>query len=153
MTVKSRRIIPDAAPLDRGMLDSAASPVRVLFGVIFLGWSWVSTVIILGAVLAPAFKSAWVEGVPNSYLVGFVFAFLVTVVEFVSAGRWPIVYTFILLALDAPFTTWQTYQWLTSIVGALTIISTAGAVGIGFASLICGVIAAIFGELLLFGRR
>lgn len=152
MTVKSRRI-GGAAPLDRAMLDSAASPVRVLFGVIFLGWSWVSTVIILGAVLAPAITSVVIDGVPTSYLVAFGFALLVTVVEFVSAGRWPVVYALVLLILDAPFTTYQTYGWLTSFVASLTIITTMGAVAIGFVSLVCGIIAAIFGEVLLFGRR
>lgn len=152
MAVRSQRT-SKVAPLDRAILDSAASPVRVLFGIIFLGWSWVSTVIILGDVLAPAFRSALIEGLPDSYLAAFGFAFLVTVVEFVAAGRWPVVYALVLLVLDAPFTTWQTYQWLTSIIGTLTIITTLGAVGIGFVSLVCGVIAAIFGELLLFGRR
>lgn len=150
--VRSRRIT-NAAPLDRAILDSAASPVRVLFGVLFLGWSWVSTVIIIGGVFTPAIRGALISGVPNSYLAGFIFALLVTVVEFVSAGRWPAVYAIILLVLDAPFTTWQTYQWLTSIVEALTIIAPAGAVGIGVVSLVCGIVAAIFGELLLFGRR
>lgn len=152
MTVKSRRM-GGAAPLDRAILDSAASPVRVLFGIIFLGWSWASTVLILGGALAPAFPGPLTEGIPTSYPIALLIAFGVTVVEFVSAGRWPIVYALVLLILDAPFTTYQTYQWLTSIVSALTIISMAGAVGIGIASLICGIIAAIFGEVLLFGRR
>ena len=152
MTVKSRRL-GGAAPLDRAMLDSAASPVRVAFGIIFLGWSWVSTVIILGKLLAPVLSSAFIPGVPNSYLAAFVFALLVTTVEFVSAGRWPIAYAFVLGFLDAPFTTYQTYTWLTSIIGAITIITPAGAVGIGVVSLIGGIAAAIFGELLLFGRR
>lgn len=152
MTVKSRRM-GGAAPLDRAILDSAASPVRVLFGIIFLGWSWASTVLILGGALAPVFSVSIIEGVPTSYVVGLAIAFGVTVVEFVSAGRWPIIYALVLLILDAPFTTYQTYQWLTSIVSALTIVSTVGAVGVGIASLICGIVAAIFGEVLLFGRR
>ena len=142
------------APLDRALLDSAASPVRVLFGVLFLGWSWVSTVIIVGRFFAPAFGSALVPGVPNSYLAAFGLALGVTAVEFVAAGRWPLVYTLVLLVLDAPFTSWQTYQWLTSIVTALTMtISLGGAIAIGIGSVIGGIIAAVFGELLLFGRR
>lgn len=151
MAVKSRHITP--APLDRAILDSAASPVRVFFGILFLGWSWVSTVLIAGKFLAPALSSALIPGIPDSYLMAFAGALLVTALEFVSAGRWPPVYLFVLLVLDAPFTTWQTYQWLTSLVGALTIITTAGAIGIGLASLTCGVVAAVLGELLLFGRR
>lgn len=152
MTVKSRRI-GGAAPLDRAILDSAASPVRVLFGVLFLGWSWVSTVLIVGAFLAPAFTASEDAPVPTSYLIGFGFAFLVSVVEFVAAGRWPIVYAVVLLILDAPFTTYQTHQWLTSIVSALTMVGTMGAAVMWAVSLVCGIVAAIFGEVLLFGRR
>lgn len=150
--VHSRRL-SGAAPLDRAILDSAASPTRVFFGILFLAWSWVSTVIILGRALSPAIPSAVVPGVPDSYLVAFGFALLVTAVEFVSAGRWPVAYTLVLLTLDAPFTTYQTYGWLTTILTPLTTMTTAGYVGIGLASLIGGVVAAIFGEVLLFGRR
>lgn len=148
------RPLTNAAPLDRAILDSAASPVRVFFGILFLGWSWVSTVLILGRLLVPILSTTLIPGIPSSYLVAFAFALLVTAVEFVSAGRWHVVYALILLILDAPFTTYQTYQWLTAILTPLVeVITIAGAVGIGFSSLICGIIAAIFGELLLFGRR
>lgn len=147
------RPLAGAAPLDRTLLDSAASPTRVIFGILFLAWSWVSTVIIFGRLLAPSVRSALVPGVPDSYLVAFGFALLVTAAEFVSAGRWPVAYWPILLLLDAPFTTWQTYTWVSAVVEPLTAVSTAGKIGIGAASLICGIIAAIFGELLLFGRR
>lgn len=150
--VQSRKLT-NAAPLDRAILDSAATPVRVFFGIVFLAWSWVSTVIILGRLLAPAISSTLIPGIPDSYLVAFAFALAVTAIEFVSAGRWIPVYVFVLLILDAPFTTYQTYGWLTAVIEPLTTITTAGAVGIGIVSLVCGIIAAIFGELLLFGRR
>jgi hypothetical protein len=150
--IQSRKLT-GAAPLDRAILDSAASPVRVAFGVLFLGWSWVSTVLILGRLLAPAIPSSLIEGIPNSYLAALGFAFAVTIVEFVSAGRWPVAYALVLLVLDAPFTAWQTYQWLTTIIAPLTTTTTAGATGIGILSTICGIVAAIFGELLFFGKR
>jgi hypothetical protein len=151
--VHSRHI---AAPLDRAILDSAASPVRVLFGILFLAWSWVSTVLILGGLLAPAIPSALFEAIPNSYLVAFGFALLITAVEFVAAGRWPLAYTLVLLILDAPFTAWQTYGWLTAIIEPIdphTTITIGGSITIGLVAIICGIVAAIFGELLLFGRR
>jgi len=44
--VRSRPI--GGPPLDRALLDSAASPVRMLFGALFLGWSWISTIILGG---------------------------------------------------------------------------------------------------------
>lgn len=149
--VQSRRL--NAAPLDRAMLDSAASPVRVLFGILFLAWSWISTVLILGKLLAPAISSALIPGVPSSYLVALGFALGVTAIELVSAGRWALIYTLVLLALDVPFTAITTYGWLTTIIAPLTPITQAGAIGIGIVAVLCGVVAAIFGEVLLFGRR
>lgn len=145
----------NAPPLDRSMLDSAASPTRTLFGLLFLAWSWVSTVVVLGAFLVPALPGAGL-GVPNSALVALGVALLVTALEFVSAGRWPPVYWFVLLLFDAPFTAIQTHAWLAVLVAPYLVDGTitAGAdVAIWFVSSVAGVIAAILGELLLFGRR
>lgn len=142
------RPLHSAAPLDRAMLDSAASPTRVIFGILFLAWSWLSTVLILGRLLSASMDSAIVP-----YLIAFGFALLVTFAEFVSAGRWPAAYWPILLLLDAPFTTYQTYTWLTAFIEPLTTITDNGRIGIGLAALIGGILAAIFGELLLFGKR
>lgn len=147
------RPLASAAPLDRAILDSAASPLRVFFGILFLAWSWVSTVLVLGRLLAPTVPSALIPGLPDSYLVAFGFALLITAAEFVSAGRWPVAYWLVLLLFDAPFTTWQTYRWLIAIIQPLTTITTAGHIGVGLVALVCGIAAAIFGELLLFGRR
>src|SRR5262245_29653538 len=110
------RPLASAAPLPRTWLDSAASPLRVFFGIVFLAWSWVSTVLILGKLLAPALRGALLEGVPDSYIAAIGFALLVTAAEFVSAGRWPGAYWAVLLLADAPFTTWQTHAWLALIV-------------------------------------
>lgn len=161
MSVKSRPLNGQLAPLDRAILDSAASPVRVAFGILFLGWSWVSTVLIGGKLLAPLAPTEVAPGVPVSFAIALGFAVLVTAIEFVAAGRWPVVYALVLLICDAPFTTWQTYKWATAIIEPLTVIvpggepqvSMVGYIGIGVASAICGIIAAICGELLLFGRR
>lgn len=150
MTVNSKPIKSGAAPLDRAMLDSAASPTRVLFGLIFLAWSWVSTVLIGGDFLTPLFTSALAP-----YVAALVFALLVTGIEFVSAGRWPGVYWPVLLLLDAPFTTVQTHGWITALAEpyAKEALSAGADAVVWAAALICGIIAAIFGELLLFGRR
>lgn len=154
MSVRSRPTTP--APLDRAMLDSAASPTRVFFGILFLAWSWVSTVLILGRILGPAFPAA-PAGVQNSYLVAVGVAIGVTALEFVSAGRWPFVYWPVLLLFDAPFTTAQTHSWLTVLIQPYMQPATEIPLGIDaviwIAALVCGIIAAIFGELLLFGRR
>src|SRR5258708_973716 len=107
-----------APPLPRHWLDSIATPVRVLFGLIFIAWSWVSTVIIVGTWLRPLLHNATIPGAPDWFLVAFAFAILVTVVEFVSSDRWPPIYWIVLLVLDASFTTWQTHTWLLIIVQA-----------------------------------
>lgn len=147
MSVTSKPL-NSAAPLDRALLDSAASPTRVFFGILFLAWSWLSTVLILGKLL-----SVSMDGTLTPHLIAFAFALLVTFAEFVSAGRWPIAYWPILLLLDAPFTTYQTYAWLSALIQPLTTITDQGRIGIGVAALIGGILAAIFGELLLFGKR
>lgn len=159
MSVESRPLVNgqsrgSAAPLDRRMLDSAASPTRVFFGLVFLAWSWVSTVLIGGRLLAPAIPGAGL-GVPDSYLVAFAFALLVTGLEFVSAGRWPIVYWPVLIFLDAPFTTYQTHAWFTALATPYAPGGISGGMDLllWLLALVCGIIAAICGELLLFGRR
>ena len=58
-----------------------------------------------------------------------------------------------MLLLDASLTTWQTRAWLLIIVEAQTEIALAGHVAIWIASFIGGIIAAKFGEVLLFGKR
>lgn len=150
--VRSRPL--NAAPLDRAMLDSAASPTRVFFGLLFLAWSWVSTVLVLGKFLTPALPGALAD-VPTSYIVALVLALVVTGLEFVSAGRWQGVYWPVLLLLDAPFTTVQTHGWLTALIQpyAQEALSAGADSVVWIVAFICGIIAAIFGELLLFGRR
>jgi hypothetical protein len=149
--VNSRQI---AAPLDRAILDSAATPVRVFFGSLFIVWSWASTIIIVGWFLEPLLSNRSAFGImPQRYAAGLLLAFLVTAAEFVSAGRWPLAYTIVLLLGDASFTTWQTHTWLSTLISARAEVTAAGDVGLWLVSLICGVVAAVCGELLLFGRR
>jgi hypothetical protein len=142
-----------APPLPRAWLDTVAPAIRVLFGLIFIAWSWVSTVIIVGTWLRPLLLGATIPGAPDWFLVAFVFALAVSLVEFVSSGRWPLVYWIVMLLLDASFTTWQTRAWLLIIVQAQTEIAPVGHVAIWSASILGGIIAAKFGEVLLFGKR
>lgn len=140
-----------AAPLPREWLDTVAPAIRVLFGLIFLAWSWISTLLIVGALLAPVLPSATLAGIPDRALVAIGFAFLVSLAEFVASDRWVGAYWLILLLGDASFTSWQTRSWLVLIVGAQTKIELAGHVAIWLASIVGGIIAAKFGEVLLFG--
>lgn len=141
-----------AAPLPREWLDTIAPALRILFGILFIAWSWISTILIVGALLKPVISTAILAAVPDRFLVAILFAFLTSLAEFVSSGRWSFAYWTVLLICDASFTTWQTRTWLVQIVGAQTTISLLGHVIIWFAAVVGGVIAAKFGEVLLFGN-
>jgi hypothetical protein len=142
------------APLPRSWLDSAATPVRVLVGTVFLAWSWYSTLAILGGVLLPLFpSSAIVAEIEDRYLIAAVFAILISVIEFAAAGRWPGAYWLTVLLTDAPFTALQTHTWLAVLLSPHGEISAIGGNALWVVSLIGGVVAAVFGELLLFGKR
>src|SRR5690349_1958116 len=93
-----------APPLPRAWLDTVAPALRVLFGLIFIAWSWISTIIILGALLKPVIPAAML-GLPDRFLVAILFSFLVSLAEFVSSDRWPVAYWIVLLLCDASFTT------------------------------------------------
>lgn len=141
-----------APPLPRAWLDTLAAPIRTLFGIIFIAWSWISTVNIVGAWLRPLLTGAALA-MPDWFLVAFLFACLVSLVEFVSSDRWPWVYWLVMLFLDASFTSWQTHTWLVIIVQAQTEIASAGHSVIWLVSIVGGIVAAKFGEVLLFGRK
>lgn len=143
-----------AAPLPRAWLDSAAGPIRAAFGLFFLIWSWASTIIIVGWMLEPLIGNRSLTGIaPDRFVAGFVLALTVSAIEFASAGRWPLIYWPVLLLLDAPFTAWQTHVWAFTLVSARTVVSSGGSLALWAVSLLGGIVAAIFGELLLFGRR
>lgn len=142
-----------APPLPREWLDTIAPVLRVLFGVIFIAWSWISTIIVLGALLKAVMPATTLIVIPDRFLVAILFAFLVSLAEFVSSERWPRVYWAVLLICDASFTTWQTRVWLLQIVRAQTDIAPAGHVAIWLAAMVGGIVAARFGEILLFGSR
>jgi hypothetical protein len=149
--IRSRHI---AAPLPRAWLDAIAPGVCVFFGSLFIVWSWASTIIIVGWFLEPLIGNASAFGIlPQRYAAGLLLAFLVTVAEFVSAGRWPLAYTFVLLVGDASFTTYQTHTWLLTLISARVEVAALGDVALWLVSLLGGLVAAILGELLLFGRR
>lgn len=142
-----------APPLPRAWLDAITPALRVLFGLIFIAWSWLSTIIILGVLLKPVVPETLIPGLPDRFIIAISLAFLVSLAEFVSSDRWPAVYWSVLLICDASFTAWQTRIWLVTIVQAQTPIAPSGHFLIWVVSIFGGVVAAKFGEVLLFGRR
>jgi hypothetical protein len=145
--------LASAAPLPRAWLDTIAPGTRAFFGIVFLVWSWISTVIILGRLLAPVLTSSPIPGIGDRYIVALGVAMLVSLAEFVSSDRWPGTYWAVLLIADASFTTWQTHTWLELIVQPHTALTVGVQAAIWIASLLGGIIAARFGEELLFGKR
>jgi hypothetical protein len=91
--------------------------------------------------------------VADRYVAGLVLSFLVSIAEFVSAERWPVAYWLVLLLLDASFTSYQTHEWLYKLTTARLDVSLAGSLLLWVAALIGGIVAAVCGEVLLFGRR
>jgi hypothetical protein len=81
-----------APPLPRAWLDTIAPALRVLFGLIFIAWSWISTLLVLGALLAPVLPSMTLAGIPDRALIALGFAFLVSLAEFASSDRWLVAY-------------------------------------------------------------
>src|SRR5262245_46661180 len=86
-----------APPLPREWLDTVAPGLRILFGLIFIAWSWLSTILILGALLKPVMPGAAIEDIPDRFMVAIGIAFLVSLAEFVSSDRWPAAYWMVLL--------------------------------------------------------
>src|SRR5262245_40738890 len=143
---------PGGPPLPRSWLDSAAPLVRVVFGILFLLWSWASTVLVFGPRLERLFPGEAAAGVPNYALAALVFSFLVSAIEFVASGRWEVVYWAVLLVADASFTAVQTYLWSVLIFPEIEqSLIAMGVVGIG--CVILGIVVAKFGEVLLFGTN
>src|SRR3954462_8648498 len=65
-----------AAPLPREWLDTVAPAIRAVSGLVFIAWSWVSTLLIVGTLLAPVLPGATIAGIPDRALVAIGFAFL-----------------------------------------------------------------------------
>ncbi len=140
------------APLSREGLDRIGPLVRIFGGMLFIAWSWVSTILILGVLIAPVIHGE-TYGIGHRYIVALAFSAVVTVTEWVT-DEWPRIYWSVLLLLDASFTFWQTKEWLYAIITAQTdTISLPGHIAIWAASAVCGVVAARFGERLLLPPR
>lgn len=146
------RPLQSPPPLPRRWLDNIAPGVRTLFGALFIAWSWISTIIIIGWLLEPLLHdTSTLVVVADRFVIGLVVAALVTIAELASAERWPLTHWLTLLIADASFTSIQTHSWLTQIIAPRAAITAAGDVGVWLAAIIGGIIAAKFGELLLFG--
>ena len=152
--------MPDKAPANRGVrstlvnhnqLDKAAPWLRLLLGLSLIAYTSYTTVAGVGADFAPLLRDApWY--VPIAAGVG--------VAAFLSVGEWltsesvPVVYTLLLL-LDARYTQRQVGPWVDALAqyhlaeqNSYLTLAVSLVVSWGLA-----LIAARYGEILLFGRR
>ena len=142
----------NAPPLPRERLIYLKPVLRVVGGAAFIAWSWVSTVLILGWFLEPVIKGA-VGVVEVRHLISLLFAFGVTVAEFVTAEDNPDVYWIVLILLDASFTSMQTFLWLSEMVGARIVLNVFLYILLTVTAVTAGILVARLGELLLLGQR
>lgn len=139
-----------SAPIDQQHLTWVAGAIRVLIGLLLIGYSAVSTVYLLGNILIALRLT---DNLLVAWAAAFVFAGGVTLAEwaFKDGVTWAIV-----LTLDAPFTAVQTFMWVGPAVADYGYASYNSIIvslwHISF-SLILGVLAARLGEVLLLNRK
>jgi hypothetical protein len=145
--VRSR---PLAAPIDRRHLDTARRPLRILCGILFVGYSSIGTIVgvrgDLGSALANNPDAAMIgAGVGMALALGI---FLAEILLAEAAIGWYL----LVLAPDA----WYTYRF-SDWIGAIVHGSMAPGIAADVLSIIITAVFALavayFGERLLFGKR
>lgn len=151
MSVKSKTLHPARAPLSRRELDRALPWLRLLLGASFIGFSTATTVAGVRADFAPLLVGD-LYGVPAWVVAGLALALLVTLGQWGTSDRWPLVYSGLLL-IDARYTQ-------RAIGPAIETLATYHSNGSGLAWVVALVVSwlialatARYGEVLLFGRR
>lgn len=143
----------DAPPLSRRRVDAAVPGLRLIGGVLFVAYSSASTIRGVGSDVLPALPGAsLLPNLPDALIAGIVAAVAIFVLEIVLAERSRYGYMLV-LAVDAWYTFRQLKPGMESIVRARALspflvdvltIAAGGALAIA---------VAMFGEILLFGRR
>lgn len=142
--------LANGTPIDRRHLDNARRPLRILCGILFVGYSSVGTIVGIRDDLAPA-----LAGNPQGALIGagigMVLALAIFLAEIVLAEA-AIGWYLLVLIPDVWYTYWFS-DWIGAIIkasmapglaaDALTIVITAG----------FSIAVAYLGERLLFGKR
>jgi hypothetical protein len=157
MTVKSETIKTSrrglAAPLSRAHLDRAGPWLRLLAGIVLIVYTSYTTITGVGVDFAPLLQGT-IGGVSLRLIGGFGVAAFLSLGEWLTSEQYPIVYS-VLLILDARYTQRQIgpavaalaeYHlqgldpWIPSVVSLV-------------ASWGLSLLAARYGEILLFGKR
>lgn len=142
-----------AAPLSRTHLDRAGPWLRLLTGLALIAYTGYTTVRGVGVDFAPLLQGA-IGPVPLTLIGGLLVAVFLSIGQWLTSGRYTIIYA-VLLVLDARYTQRQIGPG----VAALTAYHMPGLDNIlvsvvsFLASWGLSLVAARYGEVLLFGKR
>ena len=154
MSVTSKPLASASAPIDRKYLDTARAPIRVLFGLVFVSYCAISTIIGVQGDLSPLPWS--VQPIASILTPGFLLGACVAAAIFIGEAllaEASLVWYAPLLAVDAWYTArWS--DWIGILIHAhlqidplvediLTFVVTWAA----------AILIAYFGERLIFGKR
>lgn len=142
------------APLSNDEVQRLGPILRAVFGFAMIAYSNIATTLIVGWFLSPVLpKLIWEAS--YAHLIGLLLGLSVTIGQWVTKHPYPRVHWMLVLLLDAPFSGWQTFTWLSAAVAAHSGGKLSNdALGICIAiSLAGGVTTAKFGELLLLGYK
>lgn len=158
MTVESKPLVTAkrdtlAAPLSRSTLDNARPWIRLMLGVVLLGFSGYTTISGIGRELAPLLQGD-VQGVPLTLIGGICAAVFLSVGQWMTNGHFTLLYCGLLL-IDARYT----QQQIGPAIDALARFHLSGLHP--FAPLVVSLLVswalalavARYGEVLLFGKR
>jgi len=151
-TNKSKRGL--AAPLNREHLDRAGPWLRLLAGLALIAYTSYTTITGIGEDFAPILQGSLYGVVSMRLLAGVLAALLISLVEWLTSEHYPLIYA-AFLVIDARYTQRQIGPGIDSLAAYhLKALDTWVTVVVSFvASWGLSLLAARYGEILLFGKR
>lgn len=158
MTVKQEPIRPRrrglSAPLSRDMLDLAGPWLRLLAGAVLIAYTSYTTIIGIGEDFAPVLQGPLYGPISVQLAAGMMAALLISLVQWLTSEQHKVVYL-IFLVIDARYTQRQ----IGPAISALTeyhmrdLDRLIPSMVSFLASWMLSLVAARYGEILLFGKR
>lgn len=158
MTVKQQPLRPPrrglAAPLSHEHIDRAGPWLRLLAGVIVIGYTSYTTITGIGDDFAPLLRGSLYGVVSAQLAAGLLAAALISLVEWLTSESYPLIYAAFLI-IDARYTQRQIGPSMSALANyhlrdldpwIPTVVSFVASWGLSL-------IAARYGEILLFGKR
>jgi hypothetical protein len=156
MAVKSydlgeRQETRNTPPLNRRDLEKSGPYLRAILGVGLIAYSSISTIDGVRNDCGPLCAAAW-QGIPIWIIAGVAVAAGLTLVQWLTSESWRFVYAVALL-IDARYSQRWLDDWFVP-VASHNVTDITLAIGAGLVLSWVGALAiAMFGEVLLFGRR